>query len=135
MGELPEYIDGLPNICGSEQRIEEAIRARGTDPVFLPPGATGFNLPVERRCGTGEGERAAAVVDHVDEADVGRGGRGDHPRGGRCQRFDPGSAGCCLNEFTQQGQRTIGVDEVTYRVRPTCGVPRLTRGRRPGSHW
>jgi len=54
MGELPEYIDGLPNICGSEQRIEEAIRARGTDPVFLPPGATGFNLPVERRCGTGE---------------------------------------------------------------------------------
>ena len=25
MGELPEYVDGLPNICGSEQRIEEAI--------------------------------------------------------------------------------------------------------------
>ena len=43
MGELPEYIDGLPNICGSEQRIEEAIRARGTDPVFLPPGAAGFD--------------------------------------------------------------------------------------------
>ena len=43
MGELPEEIDGLPNICGSEQRIEEAIRARGTDPVFLPPGAAGFD--------------------------------------------------------------------------------------------
>ena len=43
MGELAEYIDGLPNICGSEQRIEEAIRAGGADPVFLPPGATGFN--------------------------------------------------------------------------------------------
>ena len=43
MGELAEYIDGLPNICGSEQRIEEAIRARGTDPVFLPPGAAGFD--------------------------------------------------------------------------------------------
>ena len=42
MNELPEYIDGLPDICGSEQRIEEAIRARGADPVFLPPGATGF---------------------------------------------------------------------------------------------
>ena len=42
MGKLAEYIDGLPDICGSEQRIEEAIRARGTDPVFLPPGATGF---------------------------------------------------------------------------------------------
>ena len=43
MGELAEDIDGLPNICGSEQRIEEAIRAGGTDPVFLPPGATGFD--------------------------------------------------------------------------------------------
>ena len=43
MGELAEEIDGLPNICGSEQRIEEAIRAGGTDPVFLPPGATGFD--------------------------------------------------------------------------------------------
>ena len=42
MGELAEYIDGLPNICGSEQRIEEVIRARGTDPVFMPPGDTGF---------------------------------------------------------------------------------------------
>src|SRR5450631_336642 len=42
MADLPEYIDGLPNICGSEQRIEGAIRAGGTDPVFLPPGATGF---------------------------------------------------------------------------------------------
>src|SRR5512142_1417854 len=43
MGELPEYVDGFPNICGSEQRIEEAIRDRGTDPVFLAPGAAGFN--------------------------------------------------------------------------------------------
>jgi hypothetical protein len=42
MVELAEYIDSLPNICGSGQRIEEAIRATGTDPVFLPPGATGF---------------------------------------------------------------------------------------------
>ena len=42
MGEIPECIDGLPNICGSEQRIEEVIRARGTDRVFLPPTGTGF---------------------------------------------------------------------------------------------
>jgi hypothetical protein len=42
MGELPEYIDGLPNICGSEQRIEEAMRTRRTDPVFLSRGTTGF---------------------------------------------------------------------------------------------
>ena len=43
MEELPEYVDGLPNICGSEQRIEEAIRDRGAGPVFLPPGAAGFD--------------------------------------------------------------------------------------------
>ena len=42
MGDIPEYIDGLPNICGSEQRIEEAIQARRTDPVSCrrgPPGS------------------------------------------------------------------------------------------------
>jgi hypothetical protein len=38
MGELPEYIDGLPNICGSEQLIDDAIRARAADPVFVPQG-------------------------------------------------------------------------------------------------
>jgi Glycosyl hydrolase family 57 len=42
VSELPEFIDGLPNICGSEQRIADAIRDRGTGPVFLPPGTTGF---------------------------------------------------------------------------------------------
>jgi Glycosyl hydrolase family 57 len=35
MGELPEYIDGLPNLCGSERLIEEAIRAGRDQPVFL----------------------------------------------------------------------------------------------------
>ena len=38
MGELPEYIDGLPNICGSEQLIEETIRSSAAEPVFVPPG-------------------------------------------------------------------------------------------------
>jgi hypothetical protein len=33
--ELPECVDGLPNLCGSEQRIEAAIRARQHQPVFL----------------------------------------------------------------------------------------------------
>jgi hypothetical protein len=39
MIELPECVDGLPNLCGSEQRIEEAIAAGRARPVFLgrPP--------------------------------------------------------------------------------------------------
>ena len=28
MSELPEYVDGLPNICGSEAKIEEVIKNR-----------------------------------------------------------------------------------------------------------
>jgi hypothetical protein len=35
MGELPEYIDGLPKLCGSESRIQAAIAAGRARPVFL----------------------------------------------------------------------------------------------------
>ena len=42
MADLAEYVDGLPNISGSEERIRQAIGASRADPVFLPQGATGF---------------------------------------------------------------------------------------------
>jgi len=35
MSDLPEYIEGLPNIAGSEPRIDEVIRETGDTPVFL----------------------------------------------------------------------------------------------------
>jgi hypothetical protein len=35
MHELPEYVDGLPNLCGAEPSIESAIQARRNQPVFL----------------------------------------------------------------------------------------------------
>ena len=35
MGDFPEYIDGLPNLCGSEPRIQAAITAGQEQPVFL----------------------------------------------------------------------------------------------------
>jgi hypothetical protein len=34
MGELPEYLDGLPSLCGSEQTVEAAIAAGRDRPVF-----------------------------------------------------------------------------------------------------
>src|SRR5215212_4465551 len=37
MGDLAEYVDDLPNLCGSEQLIEAAIRAGRDQPVFLAP--------------------------------------------------------------------------------------------------
>ncbi len=42
MADLAEDVDGLPNICGSEERIRQAMQASRTDPVFLPQGASGF---------------------------------------------------------------------------------------------
>jgi hypothetical protein len=37
MGELPEYVDGLPNLSGSERLIDEAIATGRDQPVFLAP--------------------------------------------------------------------------------------------------
>ncbi len=42
MSELPEYIDGLPNIAGSEQQIDHAIREAAGKPVFQPASSIGF---------------------------------------------------------------------------------------------
>ena len=38
MDQLAEYVDGLPNISGSESLIDEAIRDRGQAPVFWRDG-------------------------------------------------------------------------------------------------
>ncbi len=39
MDELPAYVEGLPNLCGSEGVVEEAIRAGRSAPVTDPDGA------------------------------------------------------------------------------------------------
>jgi len=43
MPQLPEYIDGLPNICGSEKEIERVIAESGGRPVFLPESRIDFS--------------------------------------------------------------------------------------------
>jgi hypothetical protein len=35
MGELPEYVDGLPNLCGSERLIDATVAAARERPMFL----------------------------------------------------------------------------------------------------
>ncbi|MEE4377176.1 MAG: glycosyl hydrolase family 57 [Candidatus Competibacteraceae bacterium] len=42
MSELPEYVDGLPNICGAEATIDSALRKAQTQPVFLPDSGIDF---------------------------------------------------------------------------------------------
>src|SRR6185295_3566499 len=39
-GSLPEYVDGLPNICGSENRVAEAMSRSG--PHYLPNSEIDF---------------------------------------------------------------------------------------------
>ncbi len=40
--QLPEYVDNLPNLCGSESQMEEAIRANRSRPVFRPESRIDF---------------------------------------------------------------------------------------------
>ncbi len=42
MSQLPEYVDGLPNICGSEPLVEETLCAARNQPVFLPESRIDF---------------------------------------------------------------------------------------------
>ena len=42
MSELPEYVGGLPNICGAEPQIASATSARRGQPIFLPESGIDF---------------------------------------------------------------------------------------------
>jgi hypothetical protein len=43
MSELPEYVDGIPNICGSEAIIDAAVRAARKRAVFLRGNSVPFD--------------------------------------------------------------------------------------------
>src|SRR5881396_3524686 len=64
MTELPEYIDQRPNICGSEPRIESALRAQAAKPVFLP----------ESRIEFGNIDSAFAIALHMHQPLIPAGG-------------------------------------------------------------
>ena len=49
MDELPEYVDGIPNICGSEAVVDTAIKAAIKGPVFLREDSVPFG-GVQRVC-------------------------------------------------------------------------------------
>ena len=64
MSQLPEYVDGLPNICGAESLVEEALRAGRDRPVFLP----------ESRVDFGRIRSACAVALHMHQPLIPAGG-------------------------------------------------------------
>ena len=43
MNKMPEYVDGLPNICGDEARIQRVMAQGGARPVFLPDSRIDFS--------------------------------------------------------------------------------------------
>ncbi|MCB1920833.1 MAG: glycosyl hydrolase family 57, partial [Candidatus Competibacteraceae bacterium] len=64
MSQLPEYVDGLPNICGSEPLIEQTLRASANRPVFLP----------ESRVDFGHIRAASAIALHMHQPLIPAGG-------------------------------------------------------------
>ncbi len=64
MSQLPEYVDGLPNICGSEPLVEETLRASRGQPVFLP----------ESRIDFGRIRAACAIALHMHQPLIPAGG-------------------------------------------------------------
>jgi Glycosyl hydrolase family 57 len=68
MDALPEYVDGLPNICGSEPLIERNVQQRGGARVF--PSGNGVDFSQIRS--------AAAIALHMHQPLIPAGGRDLH---------------------------------------------------------
>ncbi len=66
MSELPEYINGLPNICGSEGMIEETLRASREKSVFLHESGIDF----------GSARGCCAIALHMHQPLIPAGGPG-----------------------------------------------------------
>ena len=64
MPDLPEIIDGLPNLCGSEPAVEAALRDGGSRPVFRP----------ESRIDFGRIRSASAIALHMHQPLIPAGG-------------------------------------------------------------
>lgn len=71
MSGLPEYIDGLPNICGAEAQIEKAIKDAQGNAVYLPESGIDF-----RRV-----RSACAVALHMQQPLIPAGGDDLHTAG------------------------------------------------------
>jgi hypothetical protein len=64
MPELPEIIDNLPNICGSESLVESTLQKRGSRPIFRP----------ESRIDFGRIRSASAIALHMHQPLIPAGG-------------------------------------------------------------
>jgi hypothetical protein len=93
METVAEYVDGLPNLCGQETLISEAIETGRQRPVF-PGGVdiervvSGFAValhmhqPIISGSGWGETEPQPERAQYREEPQGGRAGPSDDERGG-----------------------------------------------------
>ena len=159
MGELPECVDGLPNLCGSELRIEEAIVAGRERSVFLgraPVDIAGIDSafsvalhmhqPLIPAGGRGPAHRRHHQQPPV-HAGAPRGGRqpqragvplvlqahgGAHPAAAR-PRADSRGHARLLRHACSTACGEMGLDDVFDALRAHHLRPRPTR--RPSSGW
>ena len=68
METLDEYVDGLPNLCGQEQLISEAIAAGRAGQVPAVEAIPNDEAPVRRRVRCGETPPAVALLVDGHEA-------------------------------------------------------------------
>ncbi len=64
MSQIPEYVDGLPNLSGEERLIEETMQRAEGQPVFLP----------ESRVDFGRIRSAASIALHMHQPSIPAGG-------------------------------------------------------------
>ena len=110
-------------VLGDDDRLAVAGDPSGNALAQRQPDLA--HLGVERRRRARERQRPVAVVEDVHEAHVAGGGGGDHPRRRGGQWLDAGPLGRGLDQFAQQREFAVGVDEVANRV----------RGTGAGAHW
>ena len=83
MGELPEYLDDLPSLCGSEQTVEAAIAAGRDRPVFDGRSSVSI-MPASTS--------AFAVALHMHQPLIPAGDRPAHRRHRRQPAVDAGAS-------------------------------------------
>jgi hypothetical protein len=150
MGELPEYVDGLPNLSGSERLIDEAIATGRDQPVFLAPTsvdiagidsafAVALHMHQPLIPAGGPDPRTAAIVSNLqwmlEHPDLGDNHNAPafhwcYQRMGEliCQLLAEGRQPRIMLEYSGtllHGLRRAGLDDVVDALRPLTCDPNL----------
>src|ERR687887_292901 len=156
MGELPEYVDGLPNLCGSERLIDATVAAARERPMFLGRSsvdvadidsafAVALHMPQPLIPAGGPELRTAAVISNLqwmlEHPDIGDNHNAPvfhwcYKRMGELipQLLSEGKQPRVMLDYSGtllHGLRRMGLDDVFDALRPLAQDPDL----RPAVEW